>query len=323
MPVGVLRTLVDDRQVSMPTSQIFDGRRVVLFSCPGAFTTKSTVRQVPSFRDRADEFRALGVDAIVCISVNDPWVMQAWATHCDVDGRIEMLGDPHCEYHTALGLQMDCLRLTLGWRSHRFSMFVEDGEVVELNVEEPGGYSASDGSVLIEQLRTRAQAGYDGRLPPRAAKTLIAGSLTPTERRNADRVLGWAAAYEMPGGSAARMVDEFYADAADVMSVLTGTVVARSDVSKQAWRDAEVALETRYRSRRLVLSAIYPCGDTVAVEGRTEQVLKDGTTVEWPFAVFLTFDADGRIARDRTYMLPVPHQAEFERAAAAVADHSR
>jgi peroxiredoxin len=104
----------------------------------------------------ADAFVQLGVDAILCISVNDPWVMDAWGRHCGVGERIRMLADAHCEYHTALGLQMDCTRFTLGWRSQRFSMLVNEGRVVLLNIEKPGEYEVSDAEVLLAQARNLA-----------------------------------------------------------------------------------------------------------------------------------------------------------------------
>ena len=153
LPTGALRSLDNDQQRWVTTEQLFRARRVVLFSCPGAFTTKSTLRQVPSYLQAADEFMQLGVDAILCISVNDPWVMEAWGRHCGVGARIQMLADAHCEYHTALGLQMDCTRFTLGWRSQRFSMLVQDGQLIFLNIEVPGEYAVSDARMLLAQVR--------------------------------------------------------------------------------------------------------------------------------------------------------------------------
>ena len=156
LPTGALKYLENDQQRWETTDNLFGGRRVVLFSCPGAFTTKSTQRHVPSYLRAADAFLQLGVDVILCISVNDPWVMEAWARHCGVDGPLRMLADPHCEYHTALGLQMDCTRFTLGWRSQRFSMLVNEGRVVLLNIEKPGEYEVSDAEVLLAQARDLA-----------------------------------------------------------------------------------------------------------------------------------------------------------------------
>ena len=155
MPDGTLYELAQGAPRAVPASTLFTGSRVALFSCPGAFTTKSSERQLPGYVARRDSFRDLGVEAVVCISINDPWVMDAWSRHVDPAGRVRMLADPDCSYHRALGLEMDCLRMTLGWRSHRFAILAEQSVVVELNVEAPGAYEVSDAAVLHRQLQGR------------------------------------------------------------------------------------------------------------------------------------------------------------------------
>jgi hypothetical protein len=149
-------------------------------------------------------------------------------------------------------------------------------------------------------------------------KALVVGELSLVEQRNVEQLEAWAIACTVPGGSAARLVDEVYADQPEVVSVLTGTYVARVGLSKRAWREAEEIMEARYVSRRIVFTAVHPRGDTIAVEARIEQVLKDGTQRGWPFAVFLAFDSSARIVSDHTYMLPHPNQDDLDRAAAAV-----
>ena len=154
VPVAVLKELRDGAPVAIATAELFAGKRVIVFSCPGAFTPKSTVQQVPSFINHFDEFLALDIDSVICISVNDAFVMNAWSEACGATGKIRMLADGHAEFHTQLGLEMDCTRFTLGFRSHRFSMFVDDGRVKLLNVEDPGAYDVSDAAVILQQLRT-------------------------------------------------------------------------------------------------------------------------------------------------------------------------
>lgn len=149
-------------------------------------------------------------------------------------------------------------------------------------------------------------------------RSLVIGKLSAVEQRNLERLEAWADACTVPGGSAAQLVDEIYADRPEVAGVLTGTYVARPGLSKRAWREAELTLESRYVSRRILFKAVHPRGDTIAIEADIEQILKDGTQRGWPFAVFLTFDASGRIIRDHTYMLPHPNQDDLERAADAV-----
>jgi len=156
IPAAVFKELGENGPETVSTNTLFNARKVVLFSCPGAFTPKSTLKQVPGFLAAAEEFAALGVDEIICISVNDSFVMDAWASHMGVAGRIRMLADGHCEFHTSIGMQMDCTRFTLGFRSQRFSMLVDDAVVTLLNVEEPGGYDVSDAGVLLQQMQNGA-----------------------------------------------------------------------------------------------------------------------------------------------------------------------
>lgn len=159
LPPGLFRILGSEGPSVVTSGEIFDGKTVVLFSCPGAFTKKSTELQVPSYIAHHDEIHALGVDTIVCISVNDSFVMDAWGEHCGVGRRITMLADGQCEYHTQLGLEMDCTRFALGYRSHRFSLLAVDGVVELLNIEDPGAYEVSDARVIVEQIRARRRAG--------------------------------------------------------------------------------------------------------------------------------------------------------------------
>jgi len=155
IPAGTLKELGPDGPQPVSTDSLLSGRNVVLFSCPGAFTPKSTQKQVPGFLEHADEILSLGIDEILCISVNDSFVMAAWGKHLGVGAKIRMLADGQCEFHTSMGMQMDCTRFTLGFRNHRFSMLIEDGIVKELNLEERGGYDVSDAKIILEQLRRR------------------------------------------------------------------------------------------------------------------------------------------------------------------------
>lgn len=153
VPVAVLKELQDGTPTAVATADLFAGKRVILFSCPGAFTPKSTTQQLPSFVANFDAFLALDIDSVICISVNDAFVMHAWGDTCGALGKIRMLADGHAEFHTQLGLEMDCTRFTLGIRSHRFSMLVDDGRVEILNVETPGDYAVSDAAVILQQVQ--------------------------------------------------------------------------------------------------------------------------------------------------------------------------
>ena len=155
VPAGVLKELGPDGPRPVSTDSLFAGRNVVLFSCPGAFTPKSTEKQVPGYLAAAAEILASDIDEILCVSVNDSFVMAAWGEHLGVGDSIRMLADGQCEFHTSMGMQMDCTRFTLGYRNHRFSMIVEDGIVRTLNLEDPGGYEVSDADVIVRQLHER------------------------------------------------------------------------------------------------------------------------------------------------------------------------
>lgn len=133
------------------TDEIFAGKTVAFFGVPGAFTRTCSAQHLPSFRDNAGALKAKGVDAIVCLSVNDPWVMQAWADSRDVGDRITMLGDGALNFTRAAGLEVDLSDKCYGPRCQRFSMLVEDGVVKSLHLES-GGYGETSAEKLLEDL---------------------------------------------------------------------------------------------------------------------------------------------------------------------------
>ena len=129
----------------------FAGRKVALFAVPGAFTPTCSAKHLPGYVEKADELRAKGVDEIACTSVNDPFVMDAWQKAAG-SPEITMLADGNGEFAQALGLTMDGSGFGLGERSQRYSMIVDDGKVVELNVEAPGDFSVSSAEYMLGQL---------------------------------------------------------------------------------------------------------------------------------------------------------------------------
>jgi peroxiredoxin len=137
-----------------PVSSIefFQGRRVALFSVPGAFTPTCSARHLPGFVERADELKAKGVDEIACTAVNDAFVMGAWAEGSGASEKITMLSDGNGEFAQALDLVMDGSKYGMGTRGKRYSMVVNDGVVEQLNVEEPGAFNVSSADYMIERL---------------------------------------------------------------------------------------------------------------------------------------------------------------------------
>ena len=134
------------------TEDYFKGRRVALFSVPGAFTPTCSARHLPGFIDKADELKAKGVDEIACTAVNDAFVMNAWAESAGAADKITMLSDGNGAFVEALGLTMDGSKYGMGKRGQRFSMVVNDGTIEQINVEEPGAFAVSSADYMVERL---------------------------------------------------------------------------------------------------------------------------------------------------------------------------
>jgi glutaredoxin/glutathione-dependent peroxiredoxin len=128
------------------------GKKVVVFGLPGAFTPTCSAKHVPSYIANLDQLKAKGVDEVVCMSVNDAFVMGAWARDQKSVGKIRMMGDGSAAYTKALGLELDLTAKGLGVRCQRFSMLVDDGVVKTLNVEGPGKFEVSDAETMLKQL---------------------------------------------------------------------------------------------------------------------------------------------------------------------------
>ncbi|NMM90181.1 peroxiredoxin [Rhodococcus sp. SRB_17] len=129
------------------------GKTIALFAVPGAFTPTCSAKHVPGFVEKAAEFQAAGVDEIWCLSVNDAFVMGAWARDQKTDGKLRMLADGDAAFAKATGLTLDLHGKGLGLRSNRYSMLVKDGKVVQLNNEAPGKFDVSDAATLLAQAR--------------------------------------------------------------------------------------------------------------------------------------------------------------------------
>lgn len=136
---------------AVQSAEYFAGKKVALFSVPGAFTPTCSARHLPGYVDKAAELRAKGVDEIVATAVNDPFVMGAW-NKASGSADITMLADGNGDFAEAVGLTMDGSGFGLGKRGQRYSMIVEDGVVKELNVEAPGDFSVSSADYLLGQL---------------------------------------------------------------------------------------------------------------------------------------------------------------------------
>jgi len=126
--------------------------KVALFSVPGAFTPTCSAKHLPGFVEEAEALKAKGVDKIVCMAVNDAFVMDAWGQAHNVGEKVEMMADGNAEFTRALGLEMDGSGFGMGPRSQRFSLIIENGVVTEVNIEEPGAFDVSSAEHMLGQL---------------------------------------------------------------------------------------------------------------------------------------------------------------------------
>ena len=159
LPAGTLSEFIEVEgngcSVGPNTFKVEDltrGRKVVIFGLPGAFTPTCSAKHVPSYLANYDKLKAGGVDDILCMSVNDAFVMGAWARDQKAGGKVRMMGDGSADFTKALGLVLDLTAKGMGVRCQRFSMLVDDGVVKTLNIEAPGKYEVSGGDTILTQL---------------------------------------------------------------------------------------------------------------------------------------------------------------------------
>lgn len=151
IPSVKLKHLTENGMQEIDTADLFGGKKVVLFSVPGAFTPTCSMRHLPGFVDHADEFKAKGYE-VVCVAVNDPFVMDAWGKSNSVDGKVTMLPDGNGSFTKALGLEMDGSGYSLGTRGQRFALVVDDGVVRQVFVEAPGAFEVSSAENLLQNV---------------------------------------------------------------------------------------------------------------------------------------------------------------------------
>ncbi|MGB8326083.1 MAG: peroxiredoxin [Steroidobacteraceae bacterium] len=152
MPAGTFKTMTKEGPQDLTTDQLFRGKKVVLFSVPGAFTPTCDARHLPGFVQLADAIKAKGVDAIACMAVNDVFVMHAWGKASQVGDKIMMLADGNGDYAKSLGLEMDARGFGMGVRGQRFAIIVSDGAATHVNVEAPKEFKVSAAEYVFGQL---------------------------------------------------------------------------------------------------------------------------------------------------------------------------
>lgn len=150
LPEAEFTMLVNGEMTTLNTHSLFHDKKVVVFAVPGAFTPTCSIAHLPGYVALADKIKAKGVDTIMCVSVNDAFVMDAWGKQQNAEG-IMMLADGNGTFTQKIGLDMDTDGFG-GIRSVRYSMLVEDGKVRKLNVEDPGLYEVSDAETMLKSL---------------------------------------------------------------------------------------------------------------------------------------------------------------------------
>ena len=149
MPSGELQELKNGEMITHNTQELFANKKVVMFAVPGAFTPTCSVSHLPGYVVLADELKAKGIDAIMCLSVNDAFVMNAWVESQNAEN-IMMLADGDGSYTKILGLNMDTATFG-GVRSQRYAMIIDNGEVISLHIEQPKSFEVSKAEFILEQ----------------------------------------------------------------------------------------------------------------------------------------------------------------------------
>ena len=153
LPDATLMHLTDAGPAPISTEELFGGKTVALFAVPGAFTPTCSNQHLPGFIEKSEELRDAGVDTIVCMSVNDAFVMGAWGQQQGATGKVMMVGDGNAELTQKMGLSVDSSGFGMGTRSVRFSMIVRDGVLETLNIEQNPGQAVDSGAEnLLSQL---------------------------------------------------------------------------------------------------------------------------------------------------------------------------
>ena len=151
IPACTMKVMGAEGPQDITTDDIFSGKKVIMFAVPGAFTPGCSMTHLPGYVVNADKIKAAGVDSIVCMSVNDAFVMGAWGEAQNAE-EIMMLADGNGEFTSALGLELDGTGFGLGHRSQRFAMIVDDGTVTHLNVEPGAGVDVSSAETMMALL---------------------------------------------------------------------------------------------------------------------------------------------------------------------------
>ena len=152
LPAATFMTITAEGPAPITSEALFAGKRVALFAVPGAFTPTCSAKHLPGFKEHAADLKAKGIDTIACVSVNDMFVMKAWAKDQGITDEVLMLADGNGDFTKAIGLEMDGSKFGMGQRSQRYSFVAKDGVVEQLNVEEGGDFKVSAADYMLAHL---------------------------------------------------------------------------------------------------------------------------------------------------------------------------
>ena len=149
LPSVTLKHMTEKGPADITTDELFGRKKTVLFAVPGAFTPTCSARHLPGYVEHAGDFKKKGVDGVVCLSVNDAFVMNAWSKDQNAAGKVHMVSDGNGEFTKKLGLEMDASKFGMGVRSQRYAMLIDDMVVKKLEIEEPGAFKVSSADHML------------------------------------------------------------------------------------------------------------------------------------------------------------------------------
>jgi glutaredoxin/glutathione-dependent peroxiredoxin len=152
MPAGKFRIMGEKGPQDLSTAELFNGKRVVLFSVPGAFTPTCSAKHLPGYLSQAEQLKAKGIDTIACMAVNDVHVMSAWGKSANTGKSVQMLADGNGDYARALGLELDARGFGMGVRGQRFALVVDNGVATQVLIEAPGEFKVSAAEYVLSLL---------------------------------------------------------------------------------------------------------------------------------------------------------------------------
>lgn len=152
LPEGSFNIMLDDKPSEIDTGDLFGNKNILLFAVPGAFTPGCSLNHLPGFISNRSELYSKGIDQIVCLAVNDIFVMSAWAKSQNISNEIMMISDGNCDYTKKIGLEIDSTAFGMGIRSRRYALVANDSKITQLFIDEPGKIEVSTAESVLSKL---------------------------------------------------------------------------------------------------------------------------------------------------------------------------